>query len=303
MSFSVEWIKAKSNKIKENRKHFFDKLIQLQDILSNSLDGIEVFARSDKVTLEMLSEDDWIYGYLSYSNGKLEVAFRSTEDDFIDSMKNVPSEYWNYDVKELDACPIKWLERLSTEKSINNLLKSIEKSLDNIEDESQTSIKSLEVVLESQSNVISDDAISVLKEFDDDNLHRDWLKARSMIQMDPSDSITRTSSYLESVCRKILSDQNVDLPQKKDISNLVSATVNIIKISEDREAKNDLKQLFGGIKSIFQSIGALRTHFGSAHGASPRDYEIDQHCARLASDAAAAVSIFLLQRYKKMKKP
>lgn len=298
MIFPVERIKAKSNKIKENRKHFFDKLKQLQGDLSGALEGIEVFAISNDVRLEMLSEDDWIYGHLSYSNGKIDIASRSTEDDFVDSMDKVPYDYRSYGVKELDTCPIRWLERLSTEKTINNLLKSIDNSLDTIQDESQTSIKSLEAVLESQSNIISDDAINVLKEFDDDNLHRDWLKARSMIQIDPSDSITRTSSYLESVCRKILVDQNEKLPNKLNIANLIGSAVKSLNLSDNGEAGKDLRQLVGGVKSIFQSIGALRTHFGTAHGANPNDFEIDQHSARLVSDAAAAVSVFLLQRYK-----
>ncbi|MGK5090605.1 abortive infection family protein [Deltaproteobacteria bacterium TL4] len=246
----------------------------------------------------MIGPDDWVYGYLSFSSGELKVVYRSTEDDFHDAMSQVPEEYQSYQSKSIHSCPVSWLERLSSEKQINRLLSNIEKSLESIEDNTIGSIESLNRALDSQSEEISNETINALREANTDELIKVWLKARASIQSDPADSITRSSSYLESVCRMVLTETGESLPNKMDITNLVGAAVKVLDLSDDSEANRDLKQLFGGIKSIFQSVGSMRTHFGTAHGFAPGDYVPKEHYARLINDASATASTYLLRRLK-----
>ena len=257
-----------------------------------------MWARSEKESLKMIGPDDWIYGYLAFSEGEREVVYRSTEDDFQDAMSQVPEEYQSYKSKSINSCSIIWLEKLSSEKNINSLLSNIDKSLESIENNTIGSIESLNKALDSQSEEISNETIEALREASSDELIRHWLKARSSIQSDSADSITRSSSYLESVCRLILTETNEPLPNKKDITNLIGAAVKALDLSDDSEANNDLKQLFGGIKSIFQSVGSMRTHFGTAHGVAPGDYVPKEHYARLINDASATASTYLLRRLK-----
>jgi hypothetical protein len=294
----IDKIKSRSSSIKEQRNVFISKLIELNDALAESLHGIDVWARSAQETLEMIGPDDWIYGYLSFSQGKLEVVYRSTEDDFHDAMNQVPEEYQSYQSKSINSCSITWLEKLSTEIQINRLLSNIEKSLASIQNNTIGSIESLNKALDSQSEEISNENIEALKESGSDELIKDWLKARSSIQSDPADSITRSSSYLESVCRLILTKAGEPLPNKRDMTNLIGAAVKALDLSDDSEANNDLKQLFGGMKSIFQAIGSMRTHFGTAHGFTPGDYVPKEQYARLINDASATVSTYLLRRLK-----
>lgn len=298
MTGLIEKIKSRSSNIKEQRKAFVSKLAELNDTLAKSLNGIDVWARSSKETLEMIGPDDWTYGYLSFSKGELEVVYRSTEDDFHDAMNQLPEEYHSYHSKSIYSCSITWLEKLSSEIHINRLLSNIEKSLESIENNTIGSIDSLNKALDSQSEEVSNETIEALRESKSDELIRHWLKARNSIESDPADSITRSSSYLESVCRLILAETNEPLPNKKDITNLVGAAVKALGLSDDAEANSDLKQLFGGIKSIFQSVGSMRTHFGTAHGVAPGDYVPQEHYARLINDASAAASTYLLRRLK-----
>ncbi len=295
---SIDRIRAKSAHVKTSRKYFYEKLEKLQNVLADALSDIYVYAQSKNVTLETISPDDSVYGHLFFSKGKLGIAYRSTEDDFEDSTNNVPNESWSYKIKDLSGCPIEWLERLSGRRAIDSLMTDLERTIEDFEEDSRASINVLEKALNSQSNTVYDSLVEELKKIDDNNLHRDWLKARNQIQIDPADSINRTSSFLESLCRKILLELSESLPQKKDISKLISATVKALDLSGNKEADNDLKQLVGGVKSIFQAVGSLRTHFGTAHGSSPNDYEVNESHARLVSDASAAVSNFLLHRYK-----
>lgn len=298
MTGLIEKIKIRSSNIKEQRENFVSKLVELNDTLAECLDGVDVWARSSKELLEMIGSDDWIYGYLSFSEGELEVVYRSTEDDFFDAMNQLPEEHHSYESKSINSCSIAWLEKLSSENHINRLLSNIEKSLESIENNTIGSIKSLNKALDFQSEEISNGAVEALREASSDELIRHWLKARSSIQSDPADSITRSSSYLESVCRLILAETNEPLPNKKDITNLIGAAVKALDLSDDSEANIDLKQLFGGIKSIFQSVGSMRTHFGTAHGVAPGDYVPQEHYARLINDASATASAYLLRRLK-----
>jgi hypothetical protein len=81
------------------------------------------------------------------------------------------------------------------------------------------------------------------------------------------------------------------------MANLIGECVKVLGLSEDAEADQDLRALVGGIKSVCKNIGALRTHFGTAHGKAPGAYMINEHYARLVNTSAAAISVFLLQRY------
>lgn len=304
MSGLLEKIKRRSSNIKEQRDAFVSKLVELNETLSESLDGIDVWAQSGKESLQMIGPDDWVYGYLSFSNGELKVTYRSTEDDLDDTMNQVPEEYQSYKSKNIQSCPVTWLEKLSSESQVNKLLSNIEKSLESIEDNTVGSIESLNNALDSQSEEISNETIEALRESSADELIKVWLKARSSIQSDPADSITRSSSYLESVCRLILTETGEALPNKIDVTNLVGAAVRVLDLSDDSEANRDLKQLFGGIKSIFQAVGTMRTHFGTAHGFAPGDYVPNEHYARLVNDASATASTYLLRRLEqKINKP
>lgn len=298
MVSSIDRIIAKSAQIKESRQCFYEKLEGLEKTLVESLSDIDVYAKSKSTTLVTISPDDAVYGYLYFNQGELKIAYRTTEEDYFDSIDNISQEDQRYKIRGLSGCPIEWLERLSGERVIKSLMADLESALESIEEDSQESINVLERALDSQSNTVSDSLVEELKEIKNDKLHRDWLKARRQIQIDPADSINRTSSFLESICRMILTGLSKSLPKNKNISNLIGATVTALGLSENKEADNDLKQLVGGVKSIFQAVGSLRTHFGTSHGSSPGDYEVDEYHARLASDASVAVTNFLLQRYK-----
>ncbi|KAB1181770.1 abortive infection family protein [Photobacterium damselae] len=298
MSQLLEKIKGQSSRLKEKRAEVLIKLEKLEDALTESLEGIDIWARSVQETLQMIGPDDWIYGYLQFSDGKLMVAYRSTEDDFADSMNQLPDDYQSFQYKSIKSCSIEWIERLSKDYQINMLLVNIERKLISIENNTSESINSLNKALDSQSEAIASETINALKDTNSDELIRDWIKARNTIQSDPSDSITRSSSYLESVCRFILTETGKPLPAKKDITSLIGTAIKALDLSTDQEANRDMIQLYGGIKSIFQAVGAMRTHFGTAHGFTPGDYVASEHYARLVNDASATASTYLLRRLK-----
>lgn len=119
MTTSIEKIKARSTKIKNNRSVLLNKLKRLQETLLTALDEIEIYATTSQLHLESIGPDDWCYGHLTYSQGKLFVSYRTTEDDLEELRNNVPEEYQSFNKKDLEACSIEWLEKIASEKTLN----------------------------------------------------------------------------------------------------------------------------------------------------------------------------------------
>lgn len=302
MTISIEDIKSIASDVKLSRSSFLTKLKELNNNLSKVLEGVDIYGCSNSLELETIGPDDWVYGFIYYKNGKLKVSYRTTIEDHQDLMNNIPDEYQTFNVSELDECHIGWLEKLASENPLHELMKSIHTELLQIHKNSLTSIQNLDKTLALQSKTLSDDLSIELKELDSTKLLLDWHKARNKVHSEPSESITRSSSYLESVCRLILNELSISLPKTLTITNLIQEVTNAIKLSNDDRANKDLVQIIGGVKSIFSGIGSMRTHFGTAHGSSPGDYEIDENYAELVNNAAACVSIYILQRYKKYRR-
>lgn len=297
MSSPLERLRSKSNILKSKRSVVLAKLFELEKSLTDAFEGLKIYGQSKDATLSQEDRDDWTYGHLYFSNGELKLAYRSTQEDYFDAMNKVPEEHQGYSIKHISMCSAEWLEKLTVEKVIDSLTKNLEEHLDEMNDTADQSILMMAKVFESQAAQLNSDTVDALKHFDSD-LIKVWSTAHSLITIEPADSITKSSSYIESICKKILADLSTSLPNKQDMTSLINECVKALGLSEDSEADNDLKPLVSGIKSICQSIGTMRTHFGTAHGSSPGAYRVNEHYARLINNAAATISVFLIQRHK-----
>jgi len=291
-----ENIKSLASQINDKQSHVSKKLEELDLELKKDLDGITIYACGDSIQIEMIAEDEWRYGYLFFDDDGLKIASRTTFDDFDDSMNGVPDEYKTYQKIKLAGAKASWKLRFSDEKIINSLLNNIERNLKIALSEVELSSTAIEQVLLSEAHAIDQSVEEIL--VDNKPLLRDWVKARASISSDPSDSITRSSSYLESVCRYIIEDSGNSLPDKKVITNLVGAAIDCLNLDDYKESKADINQLLGGIKSICSGAGATRTHVGTAHGGSPGDSKPSIELALLINNCAATASSFLLRKYK-----
>ncbi len=129
---------------------------------------------------------------------------------------------------------------------------------------------------------------------------KQWMKARLAIDTDASDSLTRTTQFLESVCRHYLEKRKIPLGNKKTITDFINAVVAdfpSLKFPNGEDHTADIKAFFGGIKGISQSAGALRTHLGTAHGG---DKTANADEARLSNNLAGAVAIYILEKLKEL---
>lgn len=138
---------------------------------------------------------------------------------------------------------------------------------------------------------------------DFDTVARDLDRALTSVSDDPEDAVTAACSVLESVCRSILIELKLDLPEKKDIQGLYKAVREPLGLSPDKtniaeEVAVDVRTILGGLNTLVQGIGALRTHAGDAHGRERGFRRIDSRIARLAIHSASAAAVFLIETWE-----
>jgi hypothetical protein len=149
------------------------------------------------------------------------------------------------------------------------------------------------------------DALSAtVATIDFDSVRRDLDRALTSAECDPEDAVTSACSIVESVCRSILVELSLPLPDKKDIQGLYKALRGPLGLSPKKdgvrdEIADDVRVILGGLNSAIQGIGALRTHGGDAHGRE-RGHKrvIDARIARLAIHSASAAALFLIETWQ-----
>ena len=140
--------------------------------------------------------------------------------------------------------------------------------------------------------------------FDMDTVQADLDRAIQNCDADPEDAVTSASSLLESLCRSILIEMSLPLPEKKDLTSLYKAVREPLALSAARddlpvEVSNDVRSILGGLTTIVQGVAALRTHAGDAHGRERGHPKIDGRIARLALHTASAAALFLLETWER----
>lgn len=137
-----------------------------------------------------------------------------------------------------------------------------------------------------------------------DTVQRDVDRALASIEADPEDAITAACSTIESVCRSILIELGEPLPAKKDVQGLFNAVKGPLGLSPDRGdldplIAGDVRTTLGGLATVIQGAGALRTHAGDAHGRERGYARVDARIGRLAIHAASTVALFLIETWQR----
>ena len=133
-----------------------------------------------------------------------------------------------------------------------------------------------------------------------DTVNRDLERALASAENDPEDTVTSACSVVESVCRSVLIELGSPLPTKKDVQGLYQAVRGPLGLTPDKagvsdDIANDVRTILGGLNSVVNGVGALRTHGGDAHGRERGYRRIDPRIARLAIHSASTVSLFLVE--------
>lgn len=135
-----------------------------------------------------------------------------------------------------------------------------------------------------------------------DTVQRDLDRALASIEADPEDAAA--CSTIESVCRSILIELGEPLPTKKDVQGLFNAVKGPLGLSPDRTdldplIAGDVRTTLGGLATVIQGVGALRTHAGDAHGRERGYTRVDARIGRLSIHAASTIALFLIESWQR----
>jgi hypothetical protein len=137
-----------------------------------------------------------------------------------------------------------------------------------------------------------------------DTVRRDVERALASVESDPEDTITAACSTIESVCRSILVELGEPLPTRRDVQGLFNAVKGPLGLSPDRSdfdplIAGDVRTTLGGLATVIQGVGALRTHAGDAHGRERGYARVDSRIGRLSIYAASTIALFLIETWQR----
>lgn len=137
-----------------------------------------------------------------------------------------------------------------------------------------------------------------------DTVSRDLNRALNSASNDPESALTSACSTIESVCRSILVELGEELPKTKDIKSLYKAVRSPLGLTPNEskfpsEITNDVLKIMGGLATVVEGIGSLRTHAGDAHGREKGHARVDSRIASLAVHSASSLALFLIDTWQR----
>jgi len=124
------------------------------------------------------------------------------------------------------------------------------------------------------------------------------------IPNDPDLAIGTAKEFIETVCRTILQERRIGIPDDDDFPALVRLTVNSLPvvpagIDDSARWEGTIVRLVNNLSSLGRSLAELRNAFGTGHGRPAGHIGLDTHHARLAVRMATAVGVFLYEVHER----
>lgn len=292
MSDAISRLRGLTQEIKardvELRRYFADLSLRLHEAAA----GYRIRGASENCTLETYGEDEAYYGYLSFNEDRLRLAYRTREED---TQLAVAHEPWEaaYSLMDLDKCSLVWLRALSAPKIIESLLASINTRVEEELSSTRAGIEALSATANLPLRDLDMGLVEAAKKLNFGTVIEHWRAAQAALGVDPSDATTRASSLIETLCRHVISVKVIGPPRKEDIQHLYGVAARALGVSPEQQVTDDLRAIAGGMNTVVNGIGALRTHAGTAHGhLSGQPITFSQ--ARLAVNAAGVLATFLM---------
>ena len=141
---------------------------------------------------------------------------------------------------------------------------------------------------------------AALKSRDLHAVEEEFKRCVENVESDPGAGLTAACAGLESLLKHYIHDEKLELPGDKSIGPLWKVVRAHLGLGTDLVGE-DQKKLTGGLSSVIDGVGALRTHAGSAHGGGRDRATVEPRHARLAIHAAHTLAVFLIEEWNARK--
>lgn len=153
--------------------------------------------------------------------------------------------------------------------------------------------------------------ISIREKFEEANTDyvlRQITRMEAAIHEDPDLAIGTAKELVETCCKTILQERNIEFSDSLDLSQLVKLTAKELALTpsdipDQVKAVETIRRLLSNLASITQGMAELRNHYGTGHGKLAATKGLQSRHARLAVGAATTLAIFLIETDKARKMP
>lgn len=122
-----------------------------------------------------------------------------------------------------------------------------------------------------------------------------WERALARRVEDPEGAVTAARSLLESTCKHILDDLNVQHNDRLDLPALYRLVAGNLNLAPKQHDEEIFKRILGGCQSVVGGLAGLRNSLSDAHGKGRRSVRPASRHAELAVNLAGTMATFLIQ--------
>jgi hypothetical protein len=153
--------------------------------------------------------------------------------------------------------------------------------------------------LEAAEQPPSDEPVSTtLEEFDSAHIHAVWSKALDRREGDPEGAITMARTLLESVCKFILDDLEVEYDDSADLPKLYRGASETLNLAPSQHTRKVFKQILGGCAAVVEGLGSLRNRLSDSHGKGKRFVKPAARHTELAVNLSGAMCQYLVATWE-----
>jgi hypothetical protein len=147
-------------------------------------------------------------------------------------------------------------------------------------------------VLEGNEHPADQATTEALSSLDAEHVVKAWEKALNRRATDPEGAITAARTLLETVCKLILDDLEVEYADD-DLPKLYGKVAGALRLAPSDYTEDAFKQI-GGCWSVVNGLGTLRNRLSDSHGQGAKPVRPAPRHAELAVNLAGGMASFLV---------
>ncbi|MBN1335629.1 MAG: abortive infection family protein [Deltaproteobacteria bacterium] len=139
----------------------------------------------------------------------------------------------------------------------------------------------------------------ILRKLDLPAMNAEFARAEKNLNTDPASAVLAACDIIESFCTIYIEDHpHLTMPAEQTVQPLWKQVQIDLGLDPAKKEDQDIKRILGGVATLVDGLGALRTHASSAHGKGRKVYRVEPRHARLAVNAAHTLAVFLLETWE-----
>ena len=161
--------------------------------------------------------------------------------------------------------------------------------------------------LEGVPSVITKTADNLKNKFSSEYMSRQIELMVSMQLTNPTNAIGLSKELIESCCKTILDELNIDWGKNDDVPQLANKTLNAlnllpVNVQETDQGAEAIRAVLGNLRAITTKLAEIRNPFGSGHGKSASFQGLETRHAKLAVGSSITFVDFIWSTYENQKK-